>query len=197
MNENVFRILGAIILVAGVGMSVYFRRKADRDTGEKVSTKDEAKPIYLALRLGGLVIWFSLIAYFINPAWMSWSTVAVPAWLRWFGVGLGVVCLGLIYWVFSSLGTGITPTVATRREHRMVTTGPYRWVRHPFYTVTTTFFLALAMLAGNWFIAVLTVLAFILLAIRTSNEEAHLIAKFGDQYRQYMSRTGRFLPRLF
>ena len=35
------------------------------------------------------------------------------------------------------------------------------------------------------------------MAIRTPQEEANLIAKFGDEYRQYMKRTGRFLPKLF
>ena len=41
------------------------------------------------------------------------------------------------------------------------------------------------------------VLAFILMAIRTPKEEANLIEKFGDEYREYMKRTGRFLPKLF
>ena len=44
--------------------------------------------------------------------------------------------------------------------------------------------------------ALLGILAFILMAIRTPKEEANLIAKFGDEYREYMRRTGRFLPRL-
>jgi protein-S-isoprenylcysteine O-methyltransferase Ste14 len=42
----------------------------------------------------------------------------------------------------------------------------------------------------------MAVAAFAVLAIRTPTEEANLIAKFGDDYRAYMQRTGRFLPRL-
>jgi protein-S-isoprenylcysteine O-methyltransferase Ste14 len=196
MNEDIFRILAAVIFFTGISISIYFRSKADRESGEKVSTKEERRPIFLALRLGGLLIWFSPVAYMLNPAWMAWSRLGLAVWARWLGAGIGIICIFLIYWLFSSLGRGITPTVATRKEHELVTFGPYRWVRHPLYTVGTSFFLSLGLLVDSWFIIVLAVLAFVLLAIRTTDEEAKLIEKFGDEYRRYMLRTGRFLPRL-
>jgi len=196
MNETAFRIAAALILLSGFAISVYFRQKADRVSGEKVSWKDEGLPMILALRLGGLVLWFSTLAYLINPAWMAWSKAGLPDPIRWLGVGLGAICIALIYWLFSSIGTGISPTVATRRDHRLVTHGPYRWVRHPLYPVATAWFIAFATIADNWFIGLLAIFALILLAARVPNEEAHLIEKFGDEYRQYIKRTGRFLPRL-
>jgi protein-S-isoprenylcysteine O-methyltransferase Ste14 len=57
-------------------------------------------------------------------------------------------------------------------------------------------FFAFGMMADSWFIALLGILAFSAMAIRTPREEANLIAKFGDDYRDYMKRTGRFLPKL-
>ena len=107
-----------------------------------------------------------------------------------------MICVGLIYWLFSSIGRGITPTVATRKDHILVTHGPYHWVRHPLYTVVTAFFVALALMTNSWLVFALITATFILLALRLPNEEAHLIAKFGDEYRAYMQRTGKFLPRL-
>ena len=101
----------------------------------------------------------------------------------------------VIYWLFSSVGSGITPTSATREKHTLITSGPYRWVRHPLYTVGSSFFVSLGMMANNWFIAGLGVLAFVLMAVRTPAEEANLIAKFGDEYRVYMEHTGRYLPK--
>jgi protein-S-isoprenylcysteine O-methyltransferase Ste14 len=196
MNETLFRVFSVIILLSAVTISVYFRSKADRDSGEKVPTKDEGKPIFLALRLGGLLLWLSPLLYAISPAWMAWSKMGLPDWFRWMGVAAGLASLGLIYWMFKSIGTGITPTVATRQEHRLSTSGPYRWIRHPLYTFGTLAFLSLGVIADSWFILLLATLAFILLAMRTPNEEAHLIAKFGDEYRAYMRRTGRYLPRL-
>jgi uncharacterized cupredoxin-like copper-binding protein len=131
----------------------------------------------------------------LNPRWMAWSKIGLPESVRWLGLGVGVICALLTYWLFSSIGSGITPTSATRKQHVLVTHGPYRWVRHPLYTVGSTIFISFGMLADNWFIASLGVLAFIAMAIRTPKEEANLIEKFGDEYREYMKRTGRFLPK--
>jgi protein-S-isoprenylcysteine O-methyltransferase Ste14 len=196
MNENTFRLLATVIFVAGLGTSAYFRRKADQESGETVSVKDEGKPMFLLLRLGGLLLWGSLIAYLLNPAWMAWSKAGLPEWLRWSGIAIGLVCDLLIFWLFRSLGTGITPTVATRTDHQLVTSGPYRYVRHPLYSIGTTFVLSFALMADNWFFAGMAIIAFIALAARLPNEEAHLIQKFGDAYRAYMKSTGAFLPKL-
>jgi protein-S-isoprenylcysteine O-methyltransferase Ste14 len=195
MNENIFRISAAVILLSAITISVYFRSKADKEAGGKVSMKDENKPIFLALRLGGLLLWFSPLVYAIVPAWLAWSKIGLPDWVRWIGVGVGFVSLGLIYWMFKSIGSGITPTVATRKEHKLSTSGPYRWIRHPLYTFGTLAFLSLGLIADSWFIVLLSALAFVLLSLRTPSEEAHLIEKFGDEYREYMKRTGRFFPK--
>jgi protein-S-isoprenylcysteine O-methyltransferase Ste14 len=197
MNENIFRILAAAILITGVGISSYFRRKADRESGEKLSRKADGNIMMTFIRIGGLILWLSPFVYLINPNWMAWSKIGLPESVRWLGVGFGILCVLGIYWLFSSIGTGITPVSATRKEHQLVTSGPYRWVRHPLYTVGSSMFIAFGMMADNWFIALLGVAAFIGMAIRTPKEEANLIEKFGDEYRQYMKRTGRFLPKLF
>lgn len=196
MNANIFRILAAVIFVAGVGISSYYRRKADLDSGEKVSWKSEGLMMILTLRLGGLVMWGSILAYLLNPDWMSWSKMELPDWMRWSGVGLGFTTIILIYWLFSSLGMGVTPTVETRLEHKLVTSGPYRWVRHPLYSVGAAFVGALGLIADNWFILGMAGVSLVLLAVRLPNEEAHLIEKFGNEYRQYMKTTGKFFPKL-
>ena len=196
MNENIFRILAALILVTGMGISTYFRRKADRDSGEKIPRKVDGTFFMTIIRIGGLILWLTPFVYLINPAWMAWSKIGLPEWVRWLGVILGVAAVFGIYLLFSSIGSGITPTSATRKEHQLVTTGPYRWVRHPLYTIGSSLFLAFGMMADNWFIMVLGLLAFIGMASRTPKEEANLIEKFGDEYREYMKRTGRYLPKL-
>ena len=195
MNENIFRILAALILFTSMGISSYFRLKADRDSGEKISRKVDGSVFMTIIRIGGLILWLSPLVYLINPGWMAWSKIGLPDWVRWLGVFIGILCTFGIYWLFSSIGTGITPTSATRKEHQLVTRGPYRWVRHPLYTFGSSLFIAFGMLADNWFIALLGMLAFIAMASRTPKEEANLIEKFGDEYREYMKRTGRYFPR--
>src|SRR5512143_926504 len=149
-TENIFRILAAIIFLTGISASAYFRRKADVQSGEKVSLKEEGKLMFVLLRLGGLLFWLGAFAYLINPAWMSWSKAGLPEWLRWLGVSIGIICDILLFWLFRNIGTGITPTVATRREHRLVTGGLYRYIRHPLYSIGTAFFLAFAVTSDNW-----------------------------------------------
>jgi len=196
MNENIFRILAALILFTGMGISIYFRRKADKDSGETISRKVDGTAFMTIVKIGGLILWLSPLVYLINPAWMAWAKIGLPEWIRWLGVGIGVLCILGIYWLFSSIGSGITPTSATRKQHTLVTSGPYRWVRHPLYTVGSSMFISFGMMADNWFIAALGLLAFIAMAVRTPKEEANLIEKFGDEYREYMKRTGRFFPKL-
>lgn len=196
MNENIYRILSAVIFFTAIGISSYFRRQADKNSGETVSRKVDGTPMMLLLVIGGLIIWLSPLVYLVNPQWMAWAKVGLPDWVRWLGVGLGVICVIGVYWLFSSIGSGITPTGATRKEHKLVTNGIYKYIRHPLYTFGSSLFISFGMMADNWFIALLGILAFIAVAIRTPKEEANLIEKFGDEYREYMKRTGRFLPKL-
>ncbi len=196
MNENVFRILAAAIFITCFGISGYYRRKADRNTGEKVSRKVDGNTMMTVIKLGGLILWLSPIVYLINPVWMNWSKLGLPEWARWLGVAIGILCVMGIYWLFSSIGSGITPTSATRQEHKLATNGIYRYIRHPLYTIGSSMFVTFGMMADNWFITVLGILAFIAMVIRTPKEEANLIEKFGDEYRNYMKTTGAFLPKL-
>ena len=197
MNENIFRTIAAVILFTGVAISAYYRRKADQETGESVSRKVDGSVLMTIIKVFGLVLWFSPIVYLLNPEWMAWSRIGLPDEVRWLGVLLGMLTVAGIYWLFSSIGNNITPTSATRRQHTLVTSGPYRWMRHPLYTIGSSLFVAFGLMADNWFIILIGILAFLIMASRTPKEEANLIQKFGAEYEDYMKRTGRFLPKLW
>jgi protein-S-isoprenylcysteine O-methyltransferase Ste14 len=193
--ENFFHIIAVILLLSGMSISIYFRHKANQ-TSEKIEVREEGSLILNLRRVFGSLLWLSALVYLVNPRWMGWSNLPLPDWLRWVGAGIMLVCIPLVYWVFNSLGKNVTPSVVTRQEHCLVTHGPYRWVRHPLYTVGFLMFIGLSLLAANWFIALMLVLGYIPLALRTPIEETHLVERFGDEYRAYMQRTGRYLPRL-
>jgi protein-S-isoprenylcysteine O-methyltransferase Ste14 len=144
----------------------------------------------------GIAFWLELIAWMVDPGWMAWSSVSLPAWLRWTGVGLIAIACGLLVWTFRCLGKNLTDTVVTRQKHTLVIHGPYRWVRHPFYDSAALLALAVSLITANWFFFVTGVVLFCLFIIRTRTEEENLVARFGDSYRAYMERTGRFLPRI-
>jgi protein-S-isoprenylcysteine O-methyltransferase Ste14 len=194
-DEPIFRVVTATLFVSALLISVYHRHKADR-ASEKVSWREEGLPIIVLLRLSGLAAWLSITAYLLNPRWMQWSSLNLPDWLRWFGAAIGVSTLPLLYWVFISIGKNITPTVATRKDHRLVTGGAYAWVRHPLYSVGTLFFLALNLLTANWFVGLASLFGLTMILVRLPKEEVSLIERFGDEYRAYMKCTGRLLPRI-
>jgi protein-S-isoprenylcysteine O-methyltransferase Ste14 len=137
-----------------------------------------------------------MVAYIINPRWMAWSALPLPTAVRWGGVVVGLATLPLIYWVLRSIGRNISETVLTKTDHRLVTHGPYRWVRHPLYTVATMAFVALGLIAANAFILALGLLIFVGMAVLiVPREEAELSAKFGPAYEAYRRRTGGLFPR--
>ena len=193
-EDELFRrilLVGFLILVP---IGVYHRVKSH--TGENLDRRQEGLFILITLRLVGIVGALGLIAYLINPAFMAWAAVQLPSGLRWAGVGIGVLGGLLLIWTLRTLGRNLTDTVVTRKQHTLVTNGPYRWVRHPFYLTAALAIFANSLAAASGFFFVAGCAIFVLLAIRCRKEEENLIARFGDDYRQYMERTGRFLPWL-
>ncbi|HWN93873.1 MAG TPA: isoprenylcysteine carboxylmethyltransferase family protein [Methylomirabilota bacterium] len=193
-DDQLFRLILLAGFVIFMPIGIYHRLKSR--TGEKLDRRQEGLFILVTLRLVGIAAMAGLIAYLINPAWMAWAAMPLPVWLRWTGVGLALIAALVVVWMFRTLGRNLTDTVVTRKQHTLVTNGPYRWVRHPLYSLAVLLGVANSLAAANWFFFVAGCLVFLLLAIRTRKEEENLIARFGDDYRNYMQRTGRFLPRL-
>lgn len=193
-DDQRFRLILLMGFVLFMPIGIYHRFKAG--TGEKLDRRQEGFSIMITLRLVGIAGGLGLIAYLINPAWMAWAAVPLPVWLRWTGVGLALLGGLLLVWMFRTLGPNLTDTVVTRKQHALVTTGPYRWVRHPLYLSVALATFGNSLVATNWFLFVAGCLVFLLLVTRTGKEEENLIARFGDDYRNYMQRTGRFFPRL-
>jgi protein-S-isoprenylcysteine O-methyltransferase Ste14 len=194
-DEHTFRNVLALGFAAVFPFALY-RRLKSQATGEALDRSQEGLFMLATLRPAGAACWGGLVAYLLNPAWMTWSSMPLPEWARLTGIGLFVAGAALLVWTLRSLGANLTDTVVTRKAHTLVTRGPYRWVRHPFYDSAAVLVLASALIAANWFVLVTGALVFVLLAVRTSVEERNLEARFGESYRMWRHATGRFLPRL-
>ena len=192
-SENPFRIALIIVIVLTMSVTVYHRLKA-AESGEKISRKEEGYAFAVVLRLAGLALWIATFGYLVFPASFRWALFPLPDWVRWMGVVSGALCSLLMYWTLSSLGKNLTDTVVTRKDATLVTHGPYRFVRHPFYGTAALLMASVTLLTANWLIGTTSVIVLLLLAIRTPKEEQMLIERFGQNYRDYMARTGRFIP---
>jgi protein-S-isoprenylcysteine O-methyltransferase Ste14 len=195
-SQDPFRIALVAVIVATMCVTIYYRIQA-ASSGESISYQDEGYLFAAAARLAGLVVWVAVIGYIVFPAWFDWALMPLPEWLRWIGVAGGALCPLLMYWTLSSLGKNLTDTVVTRKAAVLVTEGPYRWVRHPFYVTTTLLMVFATLITANWLIGAGSALVLIFLAIRTPKEEEILIERFGEPYRDYMATTPRFFPRLW
>lgn len=187
------------ILVAGfvtVLLVTLHHRIRSWASAEKLDRRQEGRFILATLRPVGLVFWLGVVAYMIEPAWMSWSSVPVASGWRWTGVAVFATGAALLAWTLHDLGTNLTDTVVTRQSHVLVTRGPYRWVRHPFYVSMASLIVAISLIAANWFLLATGCVVILLLVVRTRTEEEKLVARFGDAYRAYMLQTGRFVPRI-
>ena len=192
-HDQTFRTVLSVCFLVIFPVAAYYRLKSQA-TGETLDRRQEGPFMLATLRPVGLMFWLGLITYLVSPSRMAWSSLPLPAWLRWTGVGIFALAGGLLFWTFHSLGSNLTDTVVTRREHTLVTHGPYRWVRHPFYDCAALLIVASSLVVSNWFLLLTGGLVLVLLVVRTRTEEERLLARFGDAYRGYAERTGRFLP---
>ena len=200
-HEIVFRIGLVGISAVGTLVQIYFGRKARPKQGAYTSIKREAVRregwltfiIHAALvfALGGMALLYAVV-----PASLRRSAVALPEVWRWLGLGLGFVGLAILVEVHRQLGRYWSAYLELQQNHQLITSGVYRRIRHPMYSVLFLLLSAMALISANWLFMVLCAARMALFFVRMRREEAMLIEQFGDEYRRYQQRTGRLLPRL-
>lgn len=141
-----------------------------------------------AMLLGGsAVVIASVVEYALHP---NGSDA-----LFFFGFVIGLSSFALRAWAAVALGKFWSMHIEIRREHPLVQSGPYAWVRHPIYTAAALELIgALVMLHAKW-----SWLAFFLCFIpavtaRIRLEERAMVAHFGEAYRNYIARVPALVP---
>jgi protein-S-isoprenylcysteine O-methyltransferase Ste14 len=193
-HDDPFRLVLVVLALAFMPIGLYHRLRAH--TGEKIDRWQEGVIILFGLRLTALVLFVAGIVWLTDPAKMVWSHLRLPLALRWAGVIIAASAGIFWVWAVHHLGKNLTDTVITREHHTLVTIGPYRWVRHPFYVALVVGLVGVSLAMANWFVMLISSIAwFGFLLPRTHIEERKLVERFGEDYRSYMRRVGRFVPR--
>ncbi len=182
----------AVIVIATI-TSVHHRRNADR-TGGSLLRSPESRRFLGCLRVSAIANWCSVLVYLLYPPAVAWASLPLPRSLRWAGFVSATGCVGLMSWTLSSLGRNLADAAAIRSQAQLVTTGPYRWIRHPYYVTTLLLMTSATVLTANGLVGLTSLLVLALLFSRTPHEEAMLIQRFGDEYRAYATGTNRFFP---
>ena len=191
--DATFRPIVAVAFFTIIAIALPFRIRS-QSTGEKLDRTQEGIVTMIALRLGGLVLWLSVIMFMVRPGTMAWSSLPLGAAARWSGVAMTAVTAVFLIWTLTALGKNLTDTVVTRQAHTLVVRGPYRWVRHPFYDCMFLFMIGTSLAMANWFVLLTGLVMFAILAARSRTEEQKLLERFGEPYRAYRASTGRFIP---
>ena len=104
-------------------------------------------------------------------------------------------------WAFQTLGINwVNALEASQfvrsKDNVLVTNGPYRYVRNPIYLGALIFIIAVGLVAANWLLVISSLVLITVICMQVGKEERMLIDRFGDEYREYMKRTPRFIPKL-
>lgn len=166
---------------------------AKREAGEKHELPRTAA---LTLTVGILAYFACIILYLLYLPWILWFQLSFLTWIRWLALPIAILCVPALYWTHHTLGKQYSANLEIQSDHKFITDGPYSGIRHPMYTIFIVFSIAMALLTLNLLIIFFSILVSISFPSVAEREELMLIDAFGDDYRSYMRRTGRFLPRL-
>lgn len=113
-------------------------------------------------------------------------------------IGLTVVALGYAgtLWCYAAMGDMWRIGIDRKNKAALVSSGPYRYVRHPIYLFQMVMLIGAFWLLPAGFSLVLIFAHLICVLFKAADEEAFLLTTLGEEYRQYFARTGRLFPRI-
>lgn len=171
---------------------VYARRTLGLEKEMSRSDRADAR-LLVAVFVGSLLL---PVLYLFTPA-LFFADYGLPPLASWCGAVLMMASLWLFWRSHDDLGQNWSITLQLRKEHELVTEGVYRRVRHPMYAAIWLWCIAQGLLLQNWLAGWSALVTFAPLYFRrVHREEDMMCAFFGSQYREYMRRTGRLIPRI-
>jgi len=117
--------------------------------------------------------------------------------VRWSGLALIGLGFTLIFWSGVTLGRMYSAEVTIQQNHELITSGIYRYVRHPRYLGAIILGLGLSLLFRSWIVLALFIPFLIVILSRIRDEEAVLLEEFGQDWEQYCKHSWRLIPFLY
>jgi protein-S-isoprenylcysteine O-methyltransferase Ste14 len=161
--------------------------------GTKKSAPSARARTGLVIRIGLLV---SLLIAFRSPRFVEFAQRSALGSGRALAVAGIVLCaagIGFATWARFHLGRNWGMPMSVKQDAELVTTGPYRLVRHPIYTGVLLALVGSALVLGVWYVGVVAVFA-LYFVFSARSEESVLLEQFGERYRDYMRRTKMLIP---
>ena len=192
MFNSIFKIIYFIeLMVATTIRKIYTSGK--KESNLIIQKKSTIELIFLVLNGVGMIV---PIIYVFSSV-LDFANYSLPNWLGWAGIVIFALAIWLLWRSHHDLGRHWTVTVALRDDHELITSGVYRYIRHPMYSAHLIWAIAQIMILHNWIAGysfLIVQIPFYL--IRIKNEEAMMIEQFGDAYKRYMEETDRLITKL-
>ena len=191
--DNIFE---AVYLTGFVVGSVIRGLYTRRYRQNKIADKHKNRLDILLVSLAGVGLIMPLLYLFTG--WLNFADYPLPAVAGWVGTAVFIVALWLLWRSHVALGLNWSAKLEIREGHSLVTAGVYKHIRHPMYAAHWLWGIAQALLLQNWLAGPALLVTFAgLYLVRVRREEQMMLEKFGEEYRSYMNRTSRVIPRLW
>jgi len=193
MFNSVFKVVYFVELVI-----ISIVRKIYTAKFKKSKLLVDKKTIHDLIFLGLNGIGMLVPIVFVFSTVLDFANYYHPEWLKWIGAVLFGFAIWLLWRSHADLGKNWTPTLGICKDHGLITSGVFKYIRHPMYAAHLIWAVAQIMLLANWIAGYSFLLFQIpLYLFRVKNEENMMLSHFGDKYCEYMSKTGRFIPRFW
>jgi protein-S-isoprenylcysteine O-methyltransferase Ste14 len=193
MEEIYYKAIFGLLLFSFTLIRIAHSRQWKKGQKTRNKGKGREKALVSIVSIGTMII---PVVWIFTGLFDAYA-LAFPDWARAFGIVLSVFSLWFFHWVHKTLGKNWSPVLEIRKDHSLVTSGPYKRIRHPMYTQIWMWVFAQAIITANILVGLAGIFSWALLYfIRVPKEEAMMIEEFGKEYKDYMKRTGRVFPKL-
>lgn len=192
MFNSIFKIIYFVLFVVTFVIRKIFTAQNNK---QKFIVDRKSPGDILLLTLDGVGMILPLV--YVFSSWLDFANYDMPDWLGWIGVVLFMDAILLLYFSHADLGKNWSPTLGIQKDHSLVTHGIYKSIRHPMYAAHLLWAIAQIFILHNWIAGFSFIVAMIPhYLLRVGREEQMMIDQFGEEYEDYIKKTGRIFPRL-
>ncbi|NUM44176.1 MAG: isoprenylcysteine carboxylmethyltransferase family protein [Anaerolineales bacterium] len=173
------------------------RKRQRKEWREKRMTETRTSTLDFTLDLVAFSGMEIIPILYVFTSWFNFADYTLPAWVSWLGAVILVGAVWLLWRAHADLGHNWTPTLQIVQEHKLVTHGIYKYLRHPIYAAVWLTGVAQVMMLGNWIAGPACLALFLpVFLVRVPREEKMMLDQFGAEYRAYMQRVGGVIPKV-
>jgi protein-S-isoprenylcysteine O-methyltransferase Ste14 len=188
------KLLWCLGVVGWFAIRYPYARRAKKVGKMRVAHK-QLERVLLTISTCGLGI---IPALFVFTAALQSADYPMQFWQPWMGTVVFALALWMFHRTHKDLGKNWSVTLEVRTEHALVTSGIYQYLRHPMYSAFWLWAIAQLLLLPNWIAGLSGLIGFgMLYFFRVRREEAMMLDTFGNEYRDYMKRSWRIIPRFY